>query len=138
MRPLTPSILKPCRSSRAAVLIVLAVASCTTTSNAPGESRSRSGTITRDVLEGSSFLSAHNAIERLRPSWLRPRGAPTFTDPNPYPVVYVDGVRRGQLDELQFIAAEDVETIRHLSPNDATTLYGTGHAAGAILVTTLR
>lgn len=138
MRSLTASILKLCRSSRAALLILLAVASCTTTSNAPGGSRSGSGPIMRDALDGSSFLSAHNAIERLRPAWLRARGAPTFTDPDPYPLVYVDGVRRGEIDELRFIAADDVETIRHLSPNDATTLYGTGHGAGVILVTTLR
>ena len=121
-------------------VLLLAVASCTATGNAPGEQRSRSGSgdITRAELDGQSFLSAHNAIERLRPTWLRPRGPPSISVPSPYPVIYVDGMRRGDLDELRTIAVLDVETIQFMSASDATTRYGTDHASGAILLTTSR
>ena len=87
-------------------------------------------------LDGSSFLSAHNAIEQLRPTWLRPRAAPTLGTPTFYPVVFVDGMRWGQLDELRSLGVSEVLTMEYMSPNDATTRFGIGHTSGAILVTT--
>lgn len=136
MSPLNAPIVRPCRSARTVLLLVLAAASCTTTGNAPGEQRWGSGAITRAELDGSSFLSAHNAIEQLRPTWLRPRAAPTLGTPTFYPVVYVDGMRWGQLDELRSIGVSEVITMEYMSPNDATTRFGIGHTSGAILVTT--
>ena len=122
----------------ALAVLLLTVASCTATGNAPGERRPGSGAITRAELDGVSFLTAHNAIERLQPTWLRPRGPPSIADPNLYPVIYVDGMWRGDLDELHTIAVEDVETIQFISAIDATTRYGTGHASGVIFLTTRR
>ena len=92
----------------------------------------------RAELEGRSFLSAYNAIERLRPIWLRARGAPSLTASNPYPVVYVDGMRHGDIDDLHTIPTGDVDTISYMSPSDATTRFGTDHTSGAILLTTTR
>ena len=140
--PFNASIVQAHWPGRTVFLFLLAVASCTATGNVPGEQRSRSRSeseaITRAELDGSSFLSAHHAIERLRPTWLRPRGPPSISVPSPYPVIYVDGLRRGDLDELRTIAVLDVVTIQFMSASDATTRYGTDHASGAILLTTSR
>lgn len=51
------------------------------------------------------------------------------------PVVYVDGVRTRSLDQLQDIAASDVEMIRVLPGASAATLYPDG-ANGVILIKT--
>ncbi len=96
------------------------------------------GTITRADLDRTLYTSAHHAIESLRPTWLYHQGNATISNPDPLPIVYMDGVRSGDLQELRLLSAEDVDTIRRLSPSDATTRYGTGHLAGAIDVRTRR
>lgn len=100
--------------------------------------RSSRGDITRAELDETSFLNTYNAIEALRPNWLWRRGSATIMNPDPFPVVYVDGMRRGELQELYSISAEDVDTITLMSPADATTRWGTGHLSGAIHVRTRR
>jgi hypothetical protein len=52
------------------------------------------------------------------------------------PVVYLDGVRVGTLDELRRLRADAVAEMEYLSPSDATNRFGTNHDTGAILVTT--
>ena len=114
--------------------LFLAVASCST-SGGPGRG-SGSGDITRAELDGQSFLSAYNAIEQLRPTWVRARGAPSLSRSSTYPVLYMDGIRHGDIDDLHTIAIGDVDTISYMSPSDATTRFGTGHTSGVILLTT--
>ena len=129
--------------SRRALLVLLAGVSLATVSactQSSGQFRStrRTGDITRMELDEDVFADAYLAVQRLRPTWLRRRGAPTPNDPDPTAVVYVDGLRFGTIEELRSIGTETVETISLLSPADATTRFGTGHASGAILVSTRR
>jgi len=89
--------------------------------------------IVRAELEPLVELSAMQAIQRLRSRWLRNRpGLRTE------PVLYVDGSRRSGLAELESLRASDVEQMEYMSSTDASTRFGTGHSAGAILVTTAR
>jgi len=46
-------------------------------------------------------------------------------------VIYVDGVRRGGLDELRALAIEQVQELRFLSAEEATSRFGMGHPFGA-------
>jgi hypothetical protein len=95
--------------------------------------------ITQAQMEELTVSNAHEAVQRLRPAWLRHRGAASLQDPTPsLPVVYVDGSRRGSIEELERISVSDVEEIRYLPARDATTRFGTGHAAGVIEVRTRR
>ncbi len=103
----------------------------------PGPVRG-TGDITREELDREVYTSAHHAIERLRRSWLRRRGARTPNNPDNRPSVYVDGVRVGPIEELFAISAEYIARISLLSPTDATTRFGTGHASGAIVISTRR
>jgi hypothetical protein len=50
--------------------------------------------------------------------------------------VYLDGVHFGGVESLAMIPARDVLDVQWLSSMDATTRYGTGNTAGAIVVTT--
>ena len=46
------------------------------------------------------------------------------------PVVYVNDVQFGPLDALYNMHVNDVMHVSYLSPADATTRFGTGHAGG--------
>lgn len=82
---------------------------------------------------------AYEAIQRLRPRFLQTRGTNRIlsSDP-PQPVVYLDEVKRGQLDFLRTVPVRTIGEIRYLRGLDATTRWGTGHEAGAIMIYTLK
>jgi hypothetical protein len=85
----------------------------------------------REIAAATSSTTAYEAIQRLRPLWLSGRGAGR-------PLVYVDNIWRGGFEELYRISPADIQEIQLLRGYDATTRWGTGHAAGVILVTTRR
>jgi hypothetical protein len=102
-----------------------------------GEAGNRN-VVTADELSGMSELSAHDVLSRIRPEFLRSRGARSLrgAPAEEYPVVYMDHTRLGSIDALRSIRASTIREIRYLNGADATTRYGTGHGAGVILVTT--
>jgi hypothetical protein len=80
-------------------------------------------------------------VQRLRPQFLRPRGAASFGNNRsgksvPVAQVVVDGVHRGDVQVLRQLSTQSVKEIHYMSAADATTRFGTGFDAGAILVTT--
>lgn len=84
----------------------------------------------RSELAQFDDYDAYGAIQRLRSSWLRPRGG-TRTPP----ALIVDGVPRiGGVNGLRTIAVSSIEGMEYLSGPDATMRYGTGYPGGAILV----
>mgnify|MGYP001131388778 CR=1 FL=1 len=95
--------------------------------------------LTAAELERASAETAYEAVQRLRPEFLRVRGRISLEDPSAsVPVVYLDDMRLGGPEMLRAIRVSDVYEIRYLSPSDATTRYGTGHAGGVIAVVTRR
>jgi outer membrane cobalamin receptor len=96
-----------------------------------------SDVITIEEIESASVSTAYEAVQRLRPSFLRGRGQSSIQNPGgDLPVVYVNGLRTGGIDQLHNIPAQDVREIRFISASDATTRYGTGHTGGIIEITT--
>jgi hypothetical protein len=78
-------------------------------------------------------MDLFGAVNRLRPTWLRPQSRGTL------PVVIVDGTPQpGGVDALRSMRASDVSELQYMNASDATTRYGTGYTAGAIVVTTRR
>ena len=93
--------------------------------------------ITSEELAKVAHNDLYAAINQLRPAYLVTRGASSFgvsTAPEVVQV-YVDGVRRGDLQVLHQINAIDVKEVRHLSATEATQRFGTGNTMGAIVVT---
>ena len=80
--------------------------------------------------------TAWQVVENLRASWLRPVRAGRFSSELSFARVVVDQATRGELQELRFMDVDDIETMRRLSPTEATTRYGTGYTGGIIEVTT--
>jgi hypothetical protein len=50
------------------------------------------------------------------------------------PVVYVDGMKTGDIEVLKTYATRNVEEVRYLTATKAEMEYGLGHEGGAILV----
>ena len=124
----------PARSLFAATLALsLGLAGCTAASSSGTDGPRRSANrITRVELEELGQVDAYEAVQRLRPNWLRPRGGQTAQ-------VMVDGSRQpGRLNVLRQYRAAQIEEMRYMSSSDATTRYGTGYDGGAILITTRR
>ncbi len=100
--------------------------------------RGGSGPLTSSELADPTYGSLYDAVAALRPRWLRRRGSATVRNPDPVPRVHVDNVRQGGFEELRILRTQDVERVELISPVDATTRWGTGHASGAIYVRTRR
>lgn len=81
------------------------------------------------------YDTAYQIVQNLRPLWLRKRGRSSVSNPGEI-AVYVDGARYGTPRSLRDISAIEVESMRFLSPSEATNRFGTGHSHGAILVAT--
>ena len=93
--------------------------------------------ITAEELATIDVQNALQAVQRLRPNFLQTRGAASssITQGPQEIVVYVDQTRMGGPGTLAQIPIAEVKEIQYLSATDATQRFGTGHGAGAIIVT---
>ena len=120
----------------ALLLATLTLAAC---ASAPGGARQTTGAITAEQLDNlGPGISAYEAIERLRPVWLRDRGinspSAAYVD-DTLPRVHIDTTPY-DLSALRSFRTSDVQQITFMTGPDATTMYGTGYVNGLILVTT--
>ena len=80
---------------------------------------------------GQNLTSAFDAVQRLRSSWLQPRGGSGL------PTVFRNSTAWGPDPRmLETIGLEEVAEIRFLSGTDATTRFGAGYLGGIIQVIT--
>ena len=92
--------------------------------------------VTEAELASVGDRSAYEALEQLRPTFLRSRDPQTATHLNPTPVaVFIDGGRTEGLDILRSIRANTIKQMHFYEPQDANTRFGTGHNGGLIEVT---
>ena len=133
---------------RPLIVGLLLLASCATagssTDEAPsgerpaGASRS-SQTLAREELATVSELNALQAVERLRPAWLRRRGAVSLENQQWLGIrLYVDGNPGGYTADLEQYLVSDLEEMRFMNSRDATMRFGTGYPDGAIVISTRR
>lgn len=99
----------------------------------PPASRGPNNVVTQDEIATVPVDNAYDALEHLRPQFLRPHV--TGSRRPAYAVVFIDGVRRGGPEILRTIAAKTVVQIRYLTSADATTRYGLDIEGGVIEVT---
>lgn len=107
-------------------------------------SLSDSHSLSATDISQAGLSTAYDVVERLRPQWLHVRaarslngGGPEVSGPGAVSVVvYVDGVRAGDLSALRDIPASSVDNMKFLDASEATNEHGTGHLYGAIEVRT--
>jgi len=129
----------------------------TAPSAAPNASASPQGTAERPTRRNSNTLSAADfkgleslnvgdAIQRLRPDWLRraearnagtmARGSRSGRDSNDALAVWVDENRAGGVEVLSQMAVTGVATVRYYSGPEAQARFGNGNSSGAIHIVT--
>jgi hypothetical protein len=92
--------------------------------------------ITAEEIATLNVANAYEAVERLRPNFLRSRGRTTLTGAaNGYPNVYLNRQRYGSIQSLRNIIASTVREIRYYSAGDAGTQFGMDNANGVVEVT---
>ncbi len=143
------------RSLRAAIvsLIVLQLVAVAVPSRAMAQDaataakpkpKSRPNLISEEEIAavGGTIENAYVLIQRLRPAMLRARSASmnmssdassSSVDRNEVQV-YLDNQSMGGIEGLRNIQVSQIKEIRLLTASDATTLFGTGNAGGAIQV----
>ena len=125
-------------------------------STAPSTSASPQGTAERPTRRNSNTLAAADfkgleslnvgdAIQRLRPDWLRrseARNAGTISrgargrDSNDALAVWVDENRAGGVEVLSQMAVTGIATVRNDSGPEAQARFGNGNSSGAIHIVT--
>jgi hypothetical protein len=125
----------------ALALTIAAQASACAGGAAPGEARAprrNPNQLNADELSQPAVvtLTALDAVQRLRPTWLRQRGATSVANSgSQLPAIMVNDSFQS-MDALRSLRASDVQSMEFLSGADATTLYGTGYVNGLIKVKT--
>jgi hypothetical protein len=131
----------PVRHSLAALLLVVAGA-CASSGTAANSSTTPTN---RDIISESELPttgteSAWDAIQRLRPHFLRTRPAESYSletnggvsGPAPAPALIVNGQRIGEISDLHRIAATTVKSVRYYSIEQAKRKFGMQYQGGAI------
>ena len=129
----------------AALVLALVVSACASSGGTSATNDSEIATaslggnsrlITRAQFEEYPGEAAVDVVRRFNSRWLRGTRGSGFSGRPNYAKVVVDGIPRGDLEELTLIRTESVERMRFISAAEATTQYGTGYAGGVIEVTT--
>ena len=119
-------------------LLALLVIFATACSSAPGPATSAPAdrnAITEAELTPFAGQPVRQAIQRLRPQFLRVRGPSTITNSAEAIVVYLGTTRMGGISVLETIPSNTVKSVQYLSPSDATQRFGLDHNGGAIVLT---
>ena len=129
-------------SGRFAAVALIVVASACVSSGGGAVPIQNQNVISTEEITQSAAANAYDLIQRLRPNYLRTRGAVHGTPDKANKlepvdvVVYLNDNRLGTSDQLRQISTMDIREIRYFSSSEATTKWGTGHSAGAIQVVT--
>lgn len=127
-------------SRRVLATAMVMLAACASGGGGAPAAKQNPNVISMEEIIESSASNAFEVIQRLRPSFLRTRGAvhgtPGATNAMEMVdlVVYLNENRLGGSDQLRQISTSDIREIRYFNSSEATTKWGTGHSAGAIQV----
>ena len=112
--------------------IVVIASACASSGGSSGPRRSRNRIVAAEVAELAGLSNALQVVQRLRPSWLTPRGR---SGP---PAIYRNDARWSRDPSgLVNISIESIQEMRFLSAPDANMRWGTNVAGTVILVTTI-
>jgi len=100
---------------------------------APGTDRN---VITETELRSVPASNLYELIEKVRPNFLRSRGASSINlRGGEYPVVFLDGRSYGEIESLRSIVPNQVSMVRYYDASTAASRYGMISATGVIDVT---
>ena len=119
------------------LLMALVASACTTGSGGSGEPRRNRNVLTLEELAPMESFTAWDAVQRLRPMWMRPGGIRNSANPaGHHPSVFVDESPFGPMEALRSFRVLDIQEMRYVGATDATIRYGGDYQGGVILITT--
>ena len=119
----------------ASYLTLLAIVGCAAPTRST--SSSSSAKLLRADISAANVTTLYEAIQRLRPQWLRSRGQ-DLAARSREPTVFWDGVPRGGIAFLYEIQAVDVAEASFLSASDAAMRFGTPAGTGGVILVRTR
>lgn len=123
------------KRSLLAVLVLVAAACASSSGPRAGAGTSNPDVITEAELAQFGTQPVRQAIERLRPRFLRTRGPSSITRADAdVIVVYMGNTRMGSLEFLDQITTNQLLEVRYLNATDASQRFGTNHTSGAIIL----
>lgn len=125
---------------RHVTLLLLCTSACVT-----GTYGSRAADVTRASncinamqIDSTRASTAFDAIMRLRPEFIRRRTYSMSTPGGATPIVYMDGLRIGDVSWLRNVNAATVARIEYASASDAAMRTGQPVPGGALFITSRR
>ena len=119
--------------------LALVISGCASSAESSSGSARDRNVITLEEMQNLSSVSLYEAIQRLRPAWLRSRGPMSGGGASSsYPQVFMDGVQIGNIEILKDYRMDGVRELRFIPARDATTRFGTGYLAGVIEILSVR
>ena len=111
--------------------VTLVVTGCAMTP--AGTTSSNRNRISGDELAATNSQMVYEALELIRPEWMRGRGPVSLTDATEArPNVYMNGTRMGDLDYLREVYVTDVAELRYWPAGEAGARFGMGNPRGVI------
>jgi len=99
------------------------------------KSRRNPNVITTEEIQSAKQTNAFSMVQALRPNWFRTRGVASMSGGDAIKV-YENGMLAGGVQVLRGVSREALISMEYMDGPEATQRYGTGHAAGAILIRT--
>jgi hypothetical protein len=118
--------------------ILMAAAMMACASAGAGSASSHDSTVlTADQIAATRESNAYDAVNRLRPLWLKSRGKTSVnTGASEFATVFVDGQYFGDLASLRQLLTAQIKQIKYLNGPNAVTRYGMQYGSGIIEVST--
>ena len=93
--------------------------------------------VTAQELAVAGDVDLHEALTRVRPTFLRSRiGGGTTGVQAPELKVYFDGMRMDEgVEHLRSLAARNIQEVRFLEPQQANARFGGNNSGGALVIT---
>jgi len=125
---------------RRTVLSVLVSGLCACAQAQHSPSGTQENLITRSELNTASNLTTYEALQRLRPLFLRDRGPVSLVNATAHsrPVVFVDMTEYGELETLKSLPASRVEEVRFYPGPQAATRFGSVYGGAGVIQLTMR
>jgi len=123
----------------AAAAIMGACASGSGGSSSSSAPRTDAYVITAAEIANVGATDAYEAVQKLRPNFLRERGQTSLSDPastDVTPNVYLNDTKMGDISALRDIPTDNIVTIKYWNDKEAQARFGVGNVSGVIQVTT--
>ena len=121
-------------------IAIAALFGCATSGANAGGARQSFAVLTSEEIQQAhaDATTAYDAIARLRPNWLAPKGPTSgyYNAGTNYPNVFLDGQAYGDINTLKTIAGYNVGSARYYDVTQAGARFGIkGGSSGVIEVT---